>query len=360
MPFVVLILALLLATPLQAQTAAPPAAQAGAPAYRTEDVRYPSGTLTLAALLMLPSAPERAPAAVIVQGSGTSDRSNAWARAIAEELVGAGVAVLLTDKRGSGASQGDWQTADFSDLAGDALAGVRFLRARPEVDPARIGLVGLSQGGWIVPLAAARSTDVAFVIDISGAAVSFAEQSFTEMANTARQAGLPEEQVREVLELNRAVAEYLLTGDWERYRQARERALTTPWRQIAAGFPGSPDLPLWTFFRGVAGYDPMPYWIQLTEPVFVAYGELDEQDNVPVKESVRRLEHAFGAAGKRNYRIAVIPGTGHALTDPQRQGLMPAFVEALTSWLQENVLASRPPPVPTSLGSARRGSGRVL
>ncbi len=273
-PVLLILAPLLLAAPIQAQTAASTAAQAEAPAYRTEDVRYPSGPLTLAALLMLPPlSPERVPAAVIVQGSGASDRSNAWARSIAEELVRAGVAVLLTDKRGSGASEGDWQTADFSDLAGDALSGVRFLRGRPEIDPGRVGLVGLSQGGWIVPLAAARSTDVAFVIDISGAAVSFAEQSFTEMGNTARQAGLPEEQVREVLELNRAVAEYLLTGAWERYRQARERALQRPWGKIAAGFPDSPDLPLWTFFRGVAGYDPMPYWIQLTEPVLVVYGE---------------------------------------------------------------------------------------
>lgn len=331
MPLAALILTLLL---VPSVSPTPP----DSPGYTTEDVRYRNGSLNLAALLLLPRSGKPVAGAVILQGSGASDRTNAWARGIAEVLVREGVAVLLTDKRGSGASEGDWQRADFSDLAGDALAGIRFLRGRPEVDPGRIGLVGLSQGGWVAPLAAARSNEVAFVINISGASVSFAEQTFTEMANTARQAGLPEPQVREVLALNRAAGEYLITGDWERYRRARERGLASEWRALASGFPGSPDLPIWTFFRGVADYDPLPYWLQLTEPVLVLYGAEDEHDNVPVAESVRRLEHAFRIVGKTNHEIAVIPGAGHSFIDPKQREFMPAFVETLTSWVKRNVV----------------------
>lgn len=330
-------LSLLATLPAFAQTAGGGAAAEAPPSWRGEDVRYRNGSVTLAALLMLPRSDAPVAAAVIVQGSGASDRTNSWARAIAEELVESGLAVLLTDKRGSGASEGDWLRADFDELAEDALAGVRYLHGRPEVDRERVGLVGLSQGGWVAPLAAARSDEVAFVIDISGASVSFAEQSFTEMANTARQAGLPEEQVREVLELNRAAAEYLATGDWERYRLARERGLGRPWKPIAEGFPGTPDSPIWTFLRGVAAYDPLPYWIQLTEPVLVLYGAEDEHDNVPVAESVRRLEHAFRSAAKTNYEIAVIPGAGHGFLDPGRRELMPEFVERLRGWAERTV-----------------------
>lgn len=307
-------------------------------AYRTEDVRYPGDSITLGALLMIPvHSALPAAGAVIIQGSGTSDRSNQWSRAIAEVLVDAGVVVLLTDKRGGGASGGDWRAADFGDLAGDALAGVSYLRGRREVSAERIGLVGLSQGGWIAPLAAARSDDVAFVVNVSGASVSFAEQSFHEMAATARQAGLSESRVQEVLDLNRAAGDYLITGDWPRYERARERALQTPWRQVAAGFPGSASSPVWEFLRGVVAYDPMPYWIQLAEPVLVIYGAEDERDNVPVAESVRRLEHAFGSAGKRNYRIVVVPGAGHGFLD-REHGLMPEFSSALQSWVREQVV----------------------
>lgn len=319
-----------------------PAAQAGSVAqadtqsYRSEDVRYESDSLTLAALLMVPrNAESRSPGAVVIQGSGPSDRSNQWARSIAAVLVREGMVVLLTDKRGSGASQGNWMTADFHALARDALAGARYLQSRREVDSSRVGLIGLSQGGWIAPLAAALSPRVAFVVNISGASVSFAEQSFHEMANTARQAGLPEPQVREVLKLNRATGEYLITGDWARYRAARDSGLQTPWRQIAEGFPGSPDIPIWTFLRGVGQFDPMPYWIQLTQPVLVMYGAEDERDNVPVAESVRRLEHAFGSARKENFRIVVIPGAGHGFIHHERHELMTPFVEALADWIRE-------------------------
>ncbi len=317
---------------MQSGTAAP-----SRPAFRSEDVRYESGSLALAALLMLPASERPTPGAVVIQGSGTSDRSNPWARAIAEELVRAGVTVLLTDKRGSGASGGDWRTADFEDLAQDALAGTAYLETRPEVDPRQIGVVGLSQGGWIAPLAAARSDRIAFVISVSAAAVSFAEQSFHELANSTRQAGLAEDAVQEALDLNRAVARYLTTGNWDAYDRALRRAVTTTWKRVAEGFPASPELPIWTFLRGVADYDPLPYWIALEEPVLVLYGAEDEQDNVPVRESVRRLEFAFGAVGKRNYRIVVVPGAGHGFMDAASHELMAAFVDALHAWVREYV-----------------------
>lgn len=305
--------------------------------YRTEEVRYANGEVALAALLMLPEGPGPVPGAVVIQGSGRSDRTNQWARAIAEELVRAGVAVLLTDKRGSGASGGDWQTAGFDELAGDALAGVALLRARADVDSTRVGLVGLSQGGWIAPLAAARSPHVAFVVDVSGATVSYAEQSFHEMGNTARQAGLSEAAVAEVLALNRAAGAYLVTGDWAAYDAARRHALGTGARPVAEGFPAAEDARIWTFLRKVFAYDPLPYWIVLPQPVLVVLGEEDERDNVPVAASVDRLERAFASAGKRNGRIVVVPGAGHGLIDPSTQRLMPAFTSVLAEWVRTEV-----------------------
>lgn len=320
--------------PVRVPAALPSDTAPASASYRTEEVRYERDDLTLAALLMLPETEGPHPGAVVIRGSGGSDRSNPWTRAVAEEILGAGVAVLLTDKRGSGASEGDWRAADFHDLAGDAMAGVRYLRSRPEIRGSAIGLVGLSQGGRVAPIAASRSGKVAFVVNVSGSAVSFLEQSFHEMGNMARQAGLPESAVREVLALNRAAGEFLLTGNWAPYDRARARGLATPWRQIAEGFPASPDAEIWTFLRGVASYSPLPYWAQVTVPVLVLYGEADERDNVPVKESVRRLEYAFGLVGKEDARIVVIPGAGHGFIDHGRHGLMPAFRGALGGWLK--------------------------
>lgn len=305
----------------------------------SESVVYENGEIMLAAELLIPRAAKPMPGAVIIQGSGTSSRANRWSRDIAETLVRNGIAVLLTDKRGSGASGGNWKIAGFTELAEDALAGLRYLQGRVEIDRARVGLVGLSQGGWIVPLAAAQaSSDVAFVVNVSGAAVGFAEQSFLEMANTARGAGLSDSLVGEVIRLNTATARYITTGDWGQYSRTRDSVLATGARAIADGYPASPDLPIWEFLRKVGNFDPMPYWIQVSQPVFVVYGAEDEKDNVPVSESVRRLEHAFQAARKTNHRILVVSGAGHAIW-PAGTGVLAAeFLDGLRDWLREHVL----------------------
>lgn len=301
-----------------------------------EPVRY-GNSVPLAAAFLRPDVPGPWPAGVIVQGSGVSDRSNAWARAVAELFVDRGVAILLTDKRGSGESGGDWRSAGFDELADDAIAGVEYLKTRTDVDASRIGLIGLSQGGWIVPLAAVRSPDVAFVVDISGATVSYAEQTMVEMANTARSAGLGPDAAREIVELNRAAGRHLLGGSWSQYATARERALQGPARAIAAGFPESQDAPVWQFLKKVGAYDPAPYWTVLEQPVLIAYGERDEQDNVPVEESVRRIRFIFDRTGKTNFVVVVVPGVGHALLN--EKGEFPAgLTTPLRMWIERYVL----------------------
>lgn len=308
----------------------------GARDHVRRDVRYPSGEIRLAAeLLHLPDLGGPRPGAVVLQGSGDSDRSNGWSRAIAEVLAERGLVVLLTDKRGCGASEGTWTSAGIGELADDALAGVAFLRSLPEVEADRVGVVGLSQGGWVAPVAAARSADVAWVVDVSGAAVGFVEQTAFEMRNTAREAGLDEAGVAVVAAMSRAVHRYVASGDWGAYAAAREEALATPARSVVEGFPGRADDPRWTFFRRMLPFDPLPYWSSLEQPALVLYGAEDERDNVPVAESVRRLESAFATVGKRNGRIVVVPGAGHGFLD--ERGLMPAFVDALGTWIEATV-----------------------
>ncbi len=151
-----------------------------------------------------------------------------------------------------------------------------------------------------------------------------------------------------MLELNRLAGRYGLSGEWGPYAQARERALQTPWKAIAAGFPASAEDPIWTFLRAVGDFDPLPSWALVSQPTLVLYGEADERDNVPVKESVRRLEHVFALTRKENARIHVIPGANHGFIDAERQRLLPEFVEALTSWIEEAVARQAPaegPPV---------------
>lgn len=301
--------------------------------FREEEVTYPSGCLTLAAALLVPETERPVPGVVVLQGSGDSDRTNAWARAISEGLARRGLAVLLTDKRGSGRSEGDWRTADFEDLAEDALAGVELLRERAEVRPGAIGLLGLSQGGHVAPLAAALGDGIAFVVAASASATSLGEQMNHEMRNTFRQAGLPEEGVEKGMEIQQHAELYARTGKWEPYERALTAAATTPLAPVAAGFPQTPDSWVWKWVRRVADYDPIPYWKMVRSPVLVVYGREDERDNVPVAESVRRLDQAFENR-QTAWQVRVFEGSGHALYAPEAEDprIREDFLDLVRSW----------------------------
>jgi dienelactone hydrolase len=91
--------------------------------------------------------------------------------------VDAGVAVLAYDKRGiaqsAGVYPGESPTSGTIDqLARDAQAAARWLAAQPDVDPARVGIAGHSQAGWVMPLAASREPAVKFMVAFAGPAVT--------------------------------------------------------------------------------------------------------------------------------------------------------------------------------------------
>jgi len=106
----------------------------------------------------------RHPAVVLFHGSGLQKRDLITARWFAAE----GIAALAYDKRGVGESGGDFRMVPFMELCDDGLGAIKYLKSRKEIDAKRIGVWGLSQGGWLGPRAASRSADVAFVIAVSG------------------------------------------------------------------------------------------------------------------------------------------------------------------------------------------------
>lgn len=293
--------------------------------YEQVERRFRSGTVELCAILLLPRGSAKHPGAVVIQGSGDSDRDNVWAFSIAHHLARSGVAVLLPDKRGCGQSKGDWKAVGFEDLATDALAGLTELAAIPSVDAARIGLLGLSQGGWIAPLAAQRDARVAFAVSISGAAVSVRAQVLHELAQTVRKKG-GAEAAGVALELMNMAFAFGKTGQgWEDYLAGVEAAPSA----LAGAFPTARDDWRWAWYARVLDFDPVPLWKELSIPSWIAYGAEDENDNVPVAESTARL----AALGRANLICRVYPGSGHALDDPQGNWIRRDFLDDLATWI---------------------------
>lgn len=324
------------ASPRDTTRASPPGA------VDPQEVRFRNGDLTLGGLWFVPEGEGPFPAAVFIRGSGPSSRQNHWARALVDVLLDTGIAVLLPDKRGSDASEGDWRTASFEDLAGDALAGVEFVRSRPEVAADRVGLVGLSQGGRIAPLAASRSQAIAFVVNIVGAATDLKEQVSWEMYHTFREAGVDGAALQDALTLQ-VLAEGYVEGivEWREYEAALHAALAGPAADVARGFPASPDAWQWAFFRRVLDDDPVAHWRRVRQPVLVLYGEEDR--NAPTIRAAYRLIRVWREMEHPDATLRVIPGTGHALwapgSDPHHPSLHPAVVATLREWLETRTKA---------------------
>lgn len=150
--------------------------------YATSDTSFRSGDIILAARLYMPRSSALHRAVVLVPGSESVDGRRY--HSFADRWARAGFAVLVPDKRGVGRSGGVFQQPSPDDrgralldtLAADAAAGIRFLRAIAGVDSLRVGYFGLSQAGWVIPIAEQTSTGAAFAVIMSGPAVSFGEE----------------------------------------------------------------------------------------------------------------------------------------------------------------------------------------
>ncbi len=327
--------------------AAPSAAPAKEP--REEQVHFLSGDIKLAGTLVIPATAGPHPAVVLFHGSGYEERNLRVARWFAEQ----GVAALAYDKRGTGESAGNFEAVPFMKLADDGLAAVDFLRARADIDPHKIGVWGLSQGGWLGPLAASRSANVAFVISVSGPGVSPGEQMIFYYANDLRSHGLGENDIREASALRREVWDSLRTGNGiEQARTDLARARKAAWYndmknqqhelfdrlQTPAGWEKARSS-LW--FKEEMSYDPVPTLRKLSVPALFVFGADDML--VPVPESVNAIREVI-KTDKKDFALFVVPGADHGLRIAGADGSRtpaPEYLKQMHEWLAHNVLARK-------------------
>jgi pimeloyl-ACP methyl ester carboxylesterase len=284
--------------------------------FTTHEVEIHSGTAKLAGSLYLPQSSLPVPAGVFIHGAGPAVRGDGY-RELAEHFVQNGVAALIFDKRGCGASEGDWTRASLSDLADDALAWVRFLRGRPEIDPHQIGLWGLSQGASIAPIAAGRSAEVSFVLAVGGC-MDFEEALRYFRANVFRRAGYSPT----LLDIaNKAT---LIQFDLSNKIRAGVLPVPSAWR-------GS--------HRFEFDLDHEAIWRLVHQPVLAIYGELDRQ--VPAATSSAKLAAVMARSGNRDFTLVFYPGASHSLGQTRTGelgeewiGYDPQYLQDMTDWIQ--------------------------
>jgi uncharacterized protein len=307
-----------------------------------EDVRFANGAVQLAGTLYSPVTGGKHPAIILVHGSGAENREYMlpWARF----LIRRGTAVLGYDKRGVGESTGDWNTASFDDLAGDVVAAFEYLKTRNDIDRAHVGVLGISQAGWVMPLAAVRAKDLAFLISISGAGVPAAETTIDQARNELTMTGVPSQTVDEIIGILKLQYEFARTAKgWDEYAAAREKMIAKM-GPAPKTIPGTQDDPYWQFIRRLYFYDPVPTLRQLQTPTLALWGELD--NNILAEKNKTAWEAALKAGGNRDYTLKILPRASHAQWEakvgsnaetPSLQRFVPAYSTTIQDWLARRI-----------------------
>jgi uncharacterized protein len=313
---------------------------------RHEEVRFSNGDVQLSGTLISPIPGERHPAMILVHGSGPATREQILPSA--RFLIRHGMAVLGYDKRGVGGSTGDWNTASFEDLAADVVAAFEYLKTRSDIDSGQIGLLGVSQAGWVMPLAAVRAKDIAFLISVSGPGVPAAETTIDQARNEMIARGMKPETVEQIIGVMKLQYEFARTGrGWEDYAAAREKLAARLGRPPDT-FPPTPDHPYWGFIRRLYFYDPAPTLRQLQVPTLALFGELD--NNVMAEKNRAAWEAALKASGNRDYTLRVLPRANHIQLEAKvgsnaemasLQRFVPEYLTTIENWLAKRIRGFR-------------------
>lgn len=322
------------------------AACASAPRTRSviaDSIAFDVSGLAFNGTLYRPEQSERAPLLIVYHAANGGSADTPFYTHLKRDLPARGVATFIWNRRGTNGQPGDFTTATFEDLARDGIAALNVLKSNAVIDSARIGAYGISQGGWIAPLATTLSNDFAFSIPVSGPAVTPARQMDFAAESKLRRLGYSEAIIAHALDLRARInAYYRAPADRAALQHDIDAIRAEPWFD-AAYFPlrradgQLPDDPSRSKWRQEMDFDPLITLARVNKPLLAIYGERDRL--VPVDECVTAMR-----ATVRNdlLRIWTSPTAGHLMeTDHETaehegtEPVEPAYIDAMLDFIAQ-------------------------
>ena len=307
-----------------------------------------AGDVRLGASLLLPAgagAGHRVPGVIVVAGSGPTDRNGNQGlllrtdllKQIALALAENGVASLRFDKRVVGLAAksmpldnaGLGSYVAWDNFVFDALAALRTLRQQPEIDPARTGMIGHSEGGLLV-------------LDAAGRLVGNEKAAIVVLVSTPGRAMevVIDEQLKHLLTLQNATPEqtqFFLKRNSEITAAIRQTGQTPA--DVPPGLAALYPPYIGRFFQQELLVDPPKLAAQFTGPVLVINGEKDTQ--VSAQRDATNLDGALKTRKPDDHEVLIIPSASHNLkhvnadTDSGFLGEVPAdAMKKIVSWVK--------------------------
>ncbi|HET6145974.1 MAG TPA: alpha/beta hydrolase [Polyangia bacterium] len=317
-------------------------------------VENPTARITLACTLTKPHGDGPFAGVVLLTGSGPQDRDEALMGhkpflVLSDAITRAGVEVLRCDDRGVGKSTGAFANATTFDFAEDALAEVAALRGRPEIARAHVGVLGHSEGSTVAAIAAARSTDLAFIVLLAGPALPGDQILDLQRAWLEKTAGVSGQKIAESKAQWHKV--YAILKSEKDVGAAREKL-----RAIYAGLPGADrqeldrkggfdaqvEQVLSPWFRTFITLDPRTFLAKVKVPVLAIDGERDRQ--VPPDANLPEMRKAL--VHDRDVTVRELPGLNHLFQTAETGALAeygkidetmsPAALKLVSDWIAQH------------------------
>jgi uncharacterized protein len=338
--------------------------------YKAEEVEYDNAdkTVHLGATLTYPLSGSHFPAAILISGSGQQDRDETIMghkpfAVIADRLTKLGFAVLRVDDRGVGKSKGEVGKASSADFAKDVITSLDYLKKRKEIDTARIGLIGHSEGGLIASVVAAERKDINFIILLAGPGIKGSDLLAEQGEQVLLKSGSSKEAVAAYLPFYNKIISLSLEGLDSVTLAAKAGKELEEWKQTVKpaylhelGFDSgegakailhnlisSFSAPWMQYFLKS---DASVFLQQVSAKVLALNGEKDIQ--VVAASNTGGIRKALQKSTSPLYEVKIIPGLNHLFQKCDKCSVMEygmldetmseTALAEMIQWLQKNVL----------------------
>jgi len=281
--------------------------------YRVQHIGLTNKGVRLAGELYEPLRNRRRPLVVIAPGSGPSDKDDIFYQSYGDALASRGIAAVVYDKRGVGQSDGKFEEMpDLRIAASDAYAFERWAKSTRRYSA--IGIAGLSQGGTLAVINGNRKP-TAFVVMLSGSGVSMSEVLLKARKADLEKSGLLPTEADSIIDFERKLNRYLATGDG--YPEVEGMATTYSAAYSSKKLhwdvppPGQIHDAKYDYYRHIE-FDPMPSLQTLPVPMLAIFG--DQDDVIPIPQTLAALRIAEGRNPPKNFVIRTYAGAGHTLS----------------------------------------------
>ncbi|WP_053991664.1 S9 family peptidase [Mangrovimonas sp. TPBH4] len=269
---------------------------------KSEEISFQSDGLNLKGTIWYPNNDHNQKALIIVASSGSSDRSASRAESIL--FAQRGFTTFHYDKRGTGNSEGDWQTATMEELLQDDINAIKYFSKSTGIPLATIGIKGSSQGAAKIPYILSELQNLNYGIVVSCPGVSLLESDLNYWKNRNTEAIGNE--IQDATKLQRKVFEFIAG---ELSRTDLEAALKN--ENSKSWFPHVwvPNFDEIQTDKKLL-YSPIPYFETTKQPVLILQGTKDE---IIPENSYEMISKALIKSNNENYKTLLLDGASHSM-----------------------------------------------